>query len=113
MFVREDYDDYHYAVSVSDNYVILAKTRSVNGTWENPQTIPVIYQYFNPSQLVIEGTRSFNNYQTFTNVDVDSDFFNRPDCSNILTCVFFIIFLTVFVINQCTAFVHRGGIFGK
>lgn len=110
MFVNEDYINYKYVVSVSDNYVVLSKTRTVNADWNNPQTIDIIYQYLKPSTLTIEGERTFNSFQTFEQVDVTDNDFERADYIDIFNaCMLFIGIIVYFVINSVTKLVHRGG----
>ena len=111
MFINESYKNYKYVVSVADNYVVLAKTSSVNADWQNPKTIDVIYQYLNPSFLVIEDTRVFSSSQTFERVDSSQSFFSRADCNSIILSQFLIIFFTIFVLNGLTRFIKKGGVF--
>ena len=70
MFVNSDYLDYKYLVSVSDNYVVLTDQHTVNGSWQDPEQIDIIYQFFEPSTLTIESTRSFSSQNTFDQISV-------------------------------------------
>lgn len=110
MFINEDFDNFEYVVDYSDNYVVLSNRSRVNGSFDNPQTIPVIVQYLYPSTLVIEDTRTFRTSTEFNSIDSSSGFFNRPDCPFILLASFFIVLLTCVVINQVTEFICKGGI---
>lgn len=111
MYVNEKYNDYKYLVSVSDNYVILTDRRIVNGSWDNPQTYDIVYQYFDPSYLNIEATRTTSTVQNFPEVDISNDFWDRPDCSELSVVITICVILLMFVINSITEFVQRGGIF--
>ena len=111
MFVNEEYKNYKYLVDVSDNYVVLTDQRVVNGSWQEPESIDIIYQYFEPSTLVIESSQTFSNTRTFTQVDTSQNFYDRSDCHEILLSAFLIVLLTCFVINQVTEFIVKGGLF--
>ena len=111
MFVNEDYEDYNYLVSASDNYVILTNRSSVNASWDNPKSIPIIYQYLNPSFVTIEGSRSYTNNTYFNQVETSQSFYSRADCCNILIVQFIIIFFLIFILNGLTRFVKKGGVF--
>lgn len=111
MFVNEDYLNFKYVVSVSDNYIVLTNQRSVSADWQNPQSIDVIYQYLKPSFLVIEGERTFNNSQTFEQISVTDNDFYRADYCDILTSAMLFISVVVFtVINSISRLVHKGGL---
>lgn len=110
MYVNEEYLNYKYVVGVSDNYVVLSNRSSVNASWDNPQTLNVIYQYLKPSTLSIEGERTFNSSQTFEQIDVSNSDFERADYIDIFNaCMLFIGIIVFFVINSVTKLVHRGG----
>lgn len=111
MFIDENYKNYKYVVGVSDNYVVLSKTPSVTADWQSPKTIDVIYQYLNPSFLVIEDTRTFSSSQSFDSVDSSQSFFSRADCNSIILSQFLVIFFVIFVLNGLTRFVKKGGVF--
>lgn len=111
MFINEEYQEYKYLVSVSDNYVILTNRRTINADWNNPVVYPVVYQYFDPSYINLEATRTATSTTTFPEVEVSSEFWDRPDCSELMTAIFIIVLLIMFVINSVTEFVQRGGIF--
>lgn len=111
MFVNEEYKNYKYLVSASDNYVILTNRRSINADWQNPVEYPVIYQYFDPSYINIEATRTTSSSVVFPEVEVSQDFWDRPDCSELAVVITICVILLMFVINSITEFVQRGGIF--
>ena len=79
MFVNEDYQNYKYLVKASDNYVVLSNSRFIDGSWDSPDTINVIYQYIKPSWLTIEDTYTSSSSYTFKQVDIDSEFTSRAD----------------------------------
>lgn len=111
MFVNDDYSNYKYLVSASDNYVVLTNRHTVNADWQNPQTINIIYQYLNPSFLTIEGTRTVSSSVVYEQIDVSNSFFARSDCLDIIKVQFLIIFFVIFIFNGLTRFVKKGGAF--
>ena len=114
MFVNEDYSNYKYIVSASDNYVILTNRRTVNGSYLAPETISIIYQYLNPSFITIEGTRTVNSSVTYEPIDISNSFFARADCLDIIKVQFILILFIAFLFNGLTRFVRKGGVlFGK
>lgn len=114
MFVNSDYLNYDNVVDISDNYVILTNSRSVNGEWQHPDTINIIYQYLKPSFLTIEDKMTFTTSKTFEPIDVSDNFWERADALNIIVVQFFIIFFILFIFNSLTRFVRKGGvIFGS
>lgn len=112
MFVNEDYSNYKYLVNVSDNYVTLTNTSSVNGSWQDPQEYDVIYQFLSPSTLVIEDTKTTSSQLQFERVDVSSDFWERADSPMIFSVSVLVLFCVCFICNIFTRIVKRGGIFG-
>ena len=111
MFVNEDYSNYKYVVGVSDNYVILAKTSHVNASWDYPQSIPVVYQFFEPSFVNIESTKQFTTTTYFSQIDTSQSFFSRADSLDLITVQVILIFMILFFLNGLTKFVHKGGVF--
>ena len=114
MFVDDNYNDYIYVVSVSDNYIVLTNRSSVTADWQNQKTIPVIYQYINPSFITIEGTKTYSQSVSFDEIDTSSSFYERADCLDIIKVQFIIIFFLLFLFNAMTRFCRKGGvIFGQ
>lgn len=111
IFVNEGYENYKYMVEAYDNYIILSNDSYVNGSWEDPDTIDVIYQYIKPSTLTIESEMSFTSTRDFTKVDLSTNYWDRGDTCEILTATFIIIFFLLFIINGLTRFVKKGGVF--
>ena len=111
MFVNEDYTSYKYLVDASDNYVILTDQRSVNGSWQSPEEIDVIYQYLKPSFVTLETTQTFSSARYFEQIDVNNNFYSRADCLDIIKVQIMIIFFILFIFNGLTRFVKKGGIF--
>lgn len=110
MYVNEDYLNYKYLVSVSDNYIILSNQHSVNADWQNPETYDVIYQYFYPSHYNIETTRTATSSYVFPEIELTSNYWDRPDCCFITTLIFYIVLLLILIVNSITEFVEKGGI---
>lgn len=111
VFVNEEYANYNNLVEVGNNYIVLTNRSSVNGDWQNPDEINVIYQYLEPSTLVIEDTMSFTTSKYFTEIETSQDFYDRADCHEILGSAFLFILLSIFIINGITKFVVKGGVF--
>lgn len=112
IFVNEDYDNYKYLVEANDNYFVLTNTSSVNGDWQNPDEIDIIYQYISPSVLTVEGTQTYTTVKSFDKVDISSDFWERADSPAIFSVSILVMFCTLWILNILTRIVKRGGIFG-
>ena len=112
IFVNENYDNYKYLVEVGDNYIVLSNSSSVHGSWQDPDTYEVIYQYLTPSTLVIEETRTTTSENYFTRIETSSEFWKRADAPNIFFWGLGITFFALFIINQLTRIVKRGGLLG-
>lgn len=114
MFLNSDYSNYKYLVECSDNYIVLTNQISVQGEWQNPDTIDIIYQYLEPSFLVIEDTKTYTSSEYFTEVETSDSFYARADCLNLIQIQFIIMFFILFLFNALTRFVRKGGvIFGS
>lgn len=111
MFVNSEYLAYDNVVEFGDNYICLTKKTSVNGTWDNPVNIDVIYQYIEPSILTIPSTKTFTHSETFEAIETSDNFFDRADCPQIVVCNFSVIFFILFFLNGLTRFVKKGGVF--
>lgn len=112
IYVNDNYKNYKYLVEVSDNYVCLSDTRIVSADWQNPVTIDVIYQYLSPSTYVIEGTKTYTSERSFDTIETSQEFWDRSDSSNIFNCGLVMTFFALFIINQLTKIVKRGGLLG-
>lgn len=114
IYVDENYDNYKYLVEVSNNYIVLTNQRTAG--YENSydyEEIDIIYQFFEPSTMIIEDTKNVRGYTEYTEIENrTSEFWERPDISNISIVVALIVVLTLFIINSITKFVIRGGLFG-
>lgn len=111
LFVNENYKNYKYIVGVSDNYLVLTNCPSVNASYQNPQTIDIIYQYLNPSFLTVEGTRTYSSSTLFEQIETSQSFFARSDCLDLIVVQVILIFMILFFLNGLTKFVHKGGVF--
>lgn len=114
-YLPTEYHDYIYLCDISDNYVALTKNHHIYGESGDLATINCIYQYFTPSIYTIEGT--YSSYETETFSDVSSQFsddiFDRADFPIIFVCNFLTCVIFVFIINQLTKIVKKGGVFGS
>lgn len=112
MYVPEDYTNYHYLVSNSDNYVVLYNHSSASGTWDNPTTIHCIIQYLKPSIVTLPYTLSISNSRQFTSIDVSDNFYDRADAPELTIAIMIAIFFLCFIVNGATKLIVKGGIFG-
>lgn len=114
MFVNSQYLNYKYLVSCNDNYIVLTNQKRVYGDFENIDDIDIIYQFLKPSFLTLEGTMSFSESKSFSEIDIDNNFFSRSDCNEILLSSFIIILISIFILNGLSRFIKKGGvIFGN
>ena len=111
MYVPEDYANYKYLVSYSDNFVVLTNTRTVSASWDNPRTIDTIVQYHFPSIFTLESTATVTSNRTYEQVEISDSFYSRADCPQLICAIFILIFFLLFIINGLTRFVRRGGVF--
>lgn len=111
MYVDSDYLDYDHVVEYSDNYVVLAKNSYVSGSFENPRTIPVVIQYFSPSTVCLESTRTYRSYTEFSPIEVTDNFYARADSLDIIKVQIMFLFTFLFYFNALTRFVKKGGVF--
>ena len=111
IYVPEDYANYKYLVSYSDNFVVLTNTHSVNADWNNPRTINTIVQYFNPSICTLESSATITSQRTFEQVEISDDFYARADCNQVINSQFLFILFWVFLVNAMSRFFKKGGIF--
>lgn len=111
IFVNEDFNDYCFLIEASDNYVLLTNKNSVSADYQNPKTIKVLRQYFNPSFYYIEEERTFRTTTEFEVVDISQSFFSRADSLEIIQTQIIIFFLLIFFFNALTRFVRKGGVF--
>ena len=126
---------YDRIAELTDNYVVLVREQ----TLYNSHTYDAYVQYFNPSVLVVHLDRyvitkgnqinySYNyiNNGLYTYVesvdenfslstsslsDISNDYWDRYDLPQILFCQFLFVFLFVWVLNQLSKFVKKGGVF--
>lgn len=111
MFVNEDYENYRYLVSASDNYYILTNSRYIDGSFDSPDEINIIYQYIKPSFLTIPSTYTSYRYEEFTRVDnLTSDFKERGDYIDIIIGCTIVVILAMFIFKQVTRLFVKGGV---
>lgn len=137
MFISEDIpQSFNYIAEYSDNYVVLVNTAFLR----SGVSYEAYIQYFTPSLLVVHlddyyikngdsynlDVNYINNgiYSYIDNIDYSyslncselddrvSGYYDRPDLPNVLFVQFLCVFLFVWVLNQLSKFVHKGGVFG-
>lgn len=111
MFIHDDdYLDYKYVVSNSDNYIVLTNVRRVYADYTSPEDIACLVQYLEPSDLYFTTTQTFYQNRTFPSIEVDNDMWSRADISNILFCSALIVCLTLFIYGIVSRIFVRGGL---
>lgn len=113
IYLDPNYSNYKYLVEVHDNYLVLSNSRSVDGTWEFPDTINVVYQYLEPSYLSIPSRLSFSSSRSFSEVSTSSDYWTRSDSLEIFMCGFYILLIILFIVNGLGRLFRRGGAFAR
>lgn len=114
-YVPTEYSNYKYLVQVSDNYIVLSNDNMINGTWDSPDEINVIYQYLTPSITTIKGTYSSTSTRRFTNISsqISDNIYVRADFPQLFMCNIAIVLIILVIFNGITRIVKRGGaIFG-
>lgn len=102
-------DGFNYAV-YSNGYITLYNQSSAQN-----ETIPYYRIYYGYSDgFVTTGYSSFGQYNRtyFDYVNTSRDFFDRPDAFKIVTIVFILCFLGVWLLNLMTSFIRKGGVLG-
>ena len=114
MYINENYNNYKYLVYASDNYICLSNSSRVEGSSGDPDSINVIYNYFN-NGFILEDSLDFEYSKHFNNIE-DSFSNNITDLGlfpQIFICGFILIFVLIFIINNLTKLVKKGGVFGS
>ena len=109
IFVPEEIPKNYIYGEVTDDYVDLYPKASF--TNETTDYYRIYYNY--SAGLVQKKSRTFGNYYvtTFDVLPTTREVFDRPDFSNILSCVFFVTIFGILLFNIITSFVRKGGIF--
>lgn len=108
IYVPQEYKDYKYLVSVSDNYVILT-----NQARANDEEIDIIYQYIDNPLTTIESTRTYGAWQTttFERIETSQNLKDTPIWLDITRTVIIFAFAICYLVNIPTKIVKKGGIF--
>lgn len=110
-YSTQEYLSYNHLVEAHDNYIILSSANRINGSSGDPDSVPAIYSYLNP-HVEIPFTYSSEESFSFPLVSLSSDLQDSSMFPSIFICSFILIFVFVFIINQLTKLVKKGGIFG-
>lgn len=112
VYVNEDIQNYKYLVSVSDNYIILSKDSFANGDYMSPDTIDVVYQFFEPNFQTIKTTLSISRQQDFPNISSQftTDLGATSNYPNLIICSLLVVFVLMFIFNGLTRIVKKSGI---
>lgn len=108
IYVKEDYENYKYLVSVSDNYVVLT-----NQSRANNEEIDIIYQYINSPFTVIESTKTYGQFQEvyFDEIETSQNIMDSSMYPFYVLSVLAVVMFIVFIINPITKIAKKGGIF--
>lgn len=109
LYISDIPSEYHYA-QISNDYITLYNQPSAQN-----ETLDYYRIYLNVSPgFYVTGEQSFSNYNRtyFTDVEVSNSVWDRTDLDGILTSVFILAFLGVFLINLVTSIIKKGGILG-
>lgn len=115
MFISEDVpSSYKYLYEIGDNYIALTNSSHAVGSYMQPDEISVYYQYFVPSFQVLKTSRDVYSEVYYDNVSsqFSDNFFDRADAPVIFICQFIVCVWFVWLLNQLSKLVHKGGIFG-
>lgn len=110
-YTSSEYLSYNHLVEAHDNYVILSSANKIDGASGDPASVNAIYLYLNPHVEIpfkYTSEESFN----FPSVSTSSDIKDSPIFPSIFICSFILIYLFIFLINQLTKLVKKGGVFG-
>lgn len=110
MYIDENYNSYHYLVEAHDNYLILSNKSHISGSSGDIDSIPIVYNYFSPA-VTFSSTYSSEETRSFTSLDLSNNIEDRADFPIIFLCGFTLIFTFIFIINQITKLVRKGGVF--
>lgn len=102
-------DGYIYG-NITDTYIELFNKSTFQN--ETATCYRIYYKY--SDYLVVQSQRSFNGYytQTFDELPVSRDVFDRPDFANVVIIVFCISLFGVWLCNLVTSIIKRGGLLG-
>lgn len=112
VYINSGDSNFKYLVEPHDNFLILSTKSHISGSSGDPDSVPALASYFNgysfPFTYSSEQTFSFSNIaDSFT-----SNFEDRSDFPVIFICGFILIFTLIFIINQLSKLVKKGGVFG-
>lgn len=109
IYVPEEIPETYKYGEVTNDYVDLYPKSSFSN--ETTDYYRIYYNY--SSALVQKKSRTFGSYYTtsFDILPTSREVFDRPDFSNILSCVFFVCIFGILLFNIITSFVRKGGLF--
>lgn len=109
LYTNDDYLNYKYVVTYSDNYLVLTNTHRVYADYTSPDDINCLVQYLEPSDLRFETVQTFYQNRTFPEVELSSSDWQRSDISKVMIVSFLIVILTIFIYNILSKIFVRGG----
>lgn len=112
LYVDENYSNYKYLVSASDNYIILTNEPYALGSWDSPDTINIIYQYLKPGYLVIEDRKTYTSNVDFRNIsnNISHNWKDRADYTTIICGALIVALITTLIFKGVSKLFVRGGV---
>lgn len=103
--------DYKYLGNMTNTYFDLYNTNNPRG--QSVNYYRVFYSYDDNFNLVYSQTYSQYQDYNFPQIERTTSIFSNTHAVNYMTIAFIICFLIVFIANQITSIVKRGGIFAN
>lgn len=112
MYVNSDIpSEYKYLGNMTNTYFDLYNTNNPRG--QTVQYYRVFYSYDDNFSLQYQQTYSQYQDYNFPQIERTTSVFSNTHCVNYMTIAFIVCFLIVFIANQITSIVKRGGIFAS
>ncbi len=110
IYIGDEIPDGYIYGNVTDTYIELFNKPSFQN--ETATCYRIYYRY--SDNLVIKTQRDFSGYytQTFAELPVSRDVFDRPHFANIVIIVFCLSIFGVWLVNLVTSIIKRGGLLG-
>lgn len=110
IYIGDEIPDGYIYGNITDTYIELFNKSTFQN--ETATCYRIYYRY--SDNLVVQTQRDFSGYysQTFAELPVSRDVFDRPHFANIVIIVFCISLFGVWLVNLVTSIIKRGGLLG-
>lgn len=110
IYIGDEIPDGYIYGNITDTYIELFNKPTFQN--ETATCYRIYYRY--SDNLVVQTQRDFSGYysQTFAELPVSRDVFDRPHFANIVIIVFCISLFGVWLVNLVTSIIKRGGLLG-